>query len=223
MKQSPQVILSQCLPGINPSIVDSGFHATAGRVLPYVAKNMDKIDRVLSECPLELEQAEALLESMADDLGDDIFKREKEEHEHNNDQHQQIPQPQQVQNTSQTAMNRGQTPEQMQNRTPDQMGQRNPNMAGQMDPQPGAAGNAGQQRQVRQRRPSQIIAFMDSMDLPPQVLAQLGLPPEVKKWGTLEMWLDQHNVAQPVRNQLYSIQDKQFQLVLQRGNQQQHK
>ncbi|KAJ4252932.1 hypothetical protein NW762_010838 [Fusarium torreyae] len=58
---------------------------------------------------------------------------------------------------------------------------------------------------------------MDAMDLPPQVLNQLHhVPPDVKKWGQLKLWLQQNNIPQNVRNQLAAIQEKQVQLVLQR-------
>ncbi|KAL6407256.1 hypothetical protein AUP68_10085 [Ilyonectria robusta] len=94
------------------------------------------------------------------------------------------------------------------------------NMAGQMTAQPGAPGNAGQQMQVPMvPQNPRAIAMMDSMDLPPQVLAQLGqVPAELKKWGALKMWLGQKNIPQQVRNQLSTIQQKQFQLLLQERN-----
>ncbi|KAJ4237554.1 hypothetical protein NW757_013255 [Fusarium falciforme] len=121
------------------------------------------------------------------------------------------------------AMNGGQgNPGQMQNRPPGQMGQMNPNMGGQMPvgmQQPGGPMNSNQPQMPMRIQNPQAIAMMDTMDLPPQVLQHLNqVPPEVKKWGQLKMWLNQNNVGQKFRNQLATVQQRQFQLILQRRN-----
>ncbi|KAI6765229.1 hypothetical protein HG531_012328 [Fusarium graminearum] len=74
------------------------------------------------------------------------------------------------------------------------------------------------QTQTRRFAPQQQLTMMDSMDLPPQVLTQLGnqIPPEIKKWGVLKIWLQQNKIALNMRDQLAAIQQKQFQLILQR-------
>jgi hypothetical protein len=116
------------------------------------------------------------------------------------------------------------TPGQMPNRPPGQMGQMNPNMGGQapvgmQQSQGGVPMNGNQQQGPMARfNPSQQLAMMDSMDLPPQVLTQLQnqIPPEIKKWGPLKVWLQQNNIPPHMRNQLAAIQQKQFQLIIQR-------
>ncbi|KAF9765425.1 hypothetical protein IL306_002290, partial [Fusarium sp. DS 682] len=116
------------------------------------------------------------------------------------------------------------TPGQMANRPQSQMGQMNPNVGGQMpvgmqQPQNGVPMNGNpQQMQMPRLAPNQQLAMMDSMELPPQVLTQLQsqLPPEVKKWGQLKLWLQQNNIPQQLRTQLAAIQQRQFQLALQR-------
>ncbi|KAL5626839.1 hypothetical protein FOBRF1_001182 [Fusarium oxysporum] len=115
-------------------------------------------------------------------------------------------------------------PGQMANRPPSQMNQMNPNGAGQMSvnmqqPQNGVPMNGNpQQMQMPRLAPNQQLAMMDSMELPPQVLTQLQaqLPPEVKKWGQLKIWLQQNNIPQQLRTQLAAVQQRQFQLALQR-------
>ncbi|KAF5231674.1 hypothetical protein FAUST_9141 [Fusarium austroamericanum] len=51
-----------------------------------------------------------------------------------------------------------------------------------------------------------------------QVLTQLEnqIPPEIKKWGPLKVWLQQNNIPAHMRNQLAAIRQKQYQLILQR-------
>jgi hypothetical protein len=115
-------------------------------------------------------------------------------------------------------------PGQMANRPPSQMNQMNPNGGGQMpvnmqQPQNGVPMNGNpQQMQMPRLAPNQQLAMMDSMELPPQVLTQLQsqLPPEVKKWGQLKIWLQQNNIPQQLRTQLAAVQQRQFQLALQR-------
>ncbi|KAF4469947.1 gall11 coactivator, partial [Fusarium albosuccineum] len=123
----------------------------------------------------------------------------------------------------QIGLNAGQgTPGQMANRPQGQMNQMNPNMGGQMPTgmqQPGGPMNGNQQQMSMPRIPQnpQAIAMMDSLDLPPQVLQQLNqVPADIKKWGQLKIWLNQNNIPQQVRSQLAAIQQKQFQLTLQR-------
>ncbi|KAH7188320.1 uncharacterized protein B0J16DRAFT_317989 [Fusarium flagelliforme] len=125
----------------------------------------------------------------------------------------------------QISQNGGQnTPVQMPNRPPSQMAQMNPNMGGQVpvgmqQPQGGLPMNGNQQQgQMPRFNQNQQLAMMDSMDLPPQVATQLQgqIPPEIKKWGPLKLWLQQNNNTQHMRNQLAAIQQKQFQLILQR-------
>lgn len=125
----------------------------------------------------------------------------------------------------QMGLNGGQnTPGQMQNRPPSQMNQMNPNMGGQMpvgmqQPQGGVPVNGNQQQgQMPRFNQAQQLAMMDTMDLPPQVLSQLQgqIPPEIKKWGPLKLWLQQNNIPPHMRNQLAAIQQKQFQLIVQR-------
>lgn len=115
-------------------------------------------------------------------------------------------------------MNGGQNPAQMQNRPAGQMGQM-PGQAGQGMQPNGGPGNGGQPAPMRIPQNPQAVAMMDSMDLPPQVISQLGqIPPEVKKWGALKIWLGQNNVNTNVRAQLGAIQAKQFSLLLQKRN-----
>ncbi|KAJ4268784.1 hypothetical protein NW762_002852 [Fusarium torreyae] len=131
----------------------------------------------------------------------------------------------QTKRQEQMGLNGGQsTPGQMPNRPPSQMGAMNPVMGGQMpvgmpqQPQNGMPMNGNQQQmQMPRIPPNQQVAMMDSMDLPPQVLNQLHqVPPDMKKWGQLKLWLQQNNIPQNVRTQLAAIQQKQFQLILQR-------
>ncbi|KAK6706997.1 hypothetical protein SNK04_008005 [Fusarium graminearum] len=112
------------------------------------------------------------------------------------------------------------TPGQMPNRPPGQMGQMGGQVpVGMQQSQGGVPMNGNQQQgQMPRFNPTQQLAMMDSMDLPPQVLAQLQnqIPPEIKKWGPLKVWLQQNNIPAHMRNQLAAIQQKQFQLILQR-------
>ncbi|KAH7252415.1 hypothetical protein BKA59DRAFT_160333 [Fusarium tricinctum] len=131
----------------------------------------------------------------------------------------------QTKRQEQMGLNGGQvTPGQMPNRPPSQMGQMNANMGGQMpvgmqQSQNGVPMNGNpQQMQMPRIPPNQQMAMMDSMDLPPQVLNQLQnqLPPDIKKWGHLKGWLLQNNIPGQLRTQLSAIQQKQFQLIVQR-------
>ena len=112
-------------------------------------------------------------------------------------------------------------PAQMQNRPQGPMGQMNPNMQGQMPvgmQQPGVPEN-GNPQQMPMARPGltpQAVAVMDSMEVPRPVLQQLGsVPPEVKKWSELKMWMGQNNIPPNIRNQLGLWQQKQFHSFLQ--------
>ncbi|KAJ6446668.1 PHD finger domain-containingprotein [Purpureocillium lavendulum] len=130
----------------------------------------------------------------------------------------------------QMAMNAGQM--NPQNRPPNQFGgQMNMNMgmvAGQgpqvMQQQlPNGQGNGNLQQQQMQmpRMPiqnAQAQMMMDQMDLPPQVHAQIAqLPLEIKKWRDLKIWLSQNNtLPQNVKSQLSNLQQRQFQVLMQR-------
>ncbi|KAM5354528.1 hypothetical protein ACJ41O_001175 [Fusarium nematophilum] len=99
------------------------------------------------------------------------------------------------------------------------MSQMNPNIGRQM---PVGPRNGNQQQmqipQVNYDAP-QTIAFMDSMDVPLQILQQLNqVPRQIMKWGDLKMWLNQNPAAQQFRNQLPALQQKQFRILLQRSS-----
>ncbi|KAH7329369.1 hypothetical protein B0I35DRAFT_404605 [Stachybotrys elegans] len=127
-------------------------------------------------------------------------------------------------------MNVAQMQQQGRPQNPNPMGQMNPGMAG-LGPQglqPGAMGMPGQPPQQPQqpmmRMPqAQTAHVMDSMDLPPQVVAQLGtLPPDVKKWRELKAWLSRNNhLPQQTRQQLGILQQRQFSILLSRRQAQQ--
>ncbi|VTO91783.1 unnamed protein product [Fusarium graminearum] len=59
------------------------------------------------------------------------------------------------------------------------------------------------------------IAVMDSMDLPQQVRTDLynKIPLEIRKWGTLKVWLAENNIPPRVRKQLGALQKKQYKLI----------
>ncbi|TWU77325.1 hypothetical protein ED733_005133 [Metarhizium rileyi] len=136
----------------------------------------------------------------------------------------------QSQRQEQIAMNGGQMNQQ--HRPPNQYaGQMNLSLgAGQgaqnlQQPNGGMPLNQQQQQQPQQvqmpRMPmqnNQAQAMMDTMDLPPQVQNIVGqLPIEVKKWRDLKMWLSQNNnMAPPIRGQLVTLQQRQFQVFMQR-------
>jgi hypothetical protein len=121
----------------------------------------------------------------------------------------------------QMGMNAGQV-NMMQNRPQNQPGQMNPNMhnlGAQGLQQPGALGNGAQPQMQVPRMPAQnpqTQAMMDIMDLPTQVISQIShLPPEVKKWRDLKMWLTQNNtLPQNIRSQLGALQQKQFSMLM---------
>ncbi|EHK15591.1 uncharacterized protein TRIVIDRAFT_196418 [Trichoderma virens Gv29-8] len=114
---------------------------------------------------------------------------------------------------------------QMANRPQNQFGQMGPGMGpGPQMSQANAAGVGNQQQPMQMGRMAppqgpQLALLMDSMDLPPNVVNQLpGLPVEVKKWRDLKAWITQNNNSiQPQnRNQLLVIQQRQFQMLMQR-------
>lgn len=59
------------------------------------------------------------------------------------------------------------------------------------------------------------MAVMDSMDLPQQVRTDLynKIPLEIRKWGTLKVWLAENNIPPRVRKQLGALQKKQYKLI----------
>ncbi|KAG8416426.1 hypothetical protein J3458_007013 [Metarhizium acridum] len=91
-------------------------------------------------------------------------------------------------------------------------------------PNGGLPVNQPQQPQQQMQMPripiqnNQAHAMMDAMDLPPQVQNIVGqLPMEVKKWRDLKIWLNQNNtLASTTRNQLGALQQRQFQILMQR-------
>ncbi|KZL82779.1 c2h2 type zinc finger domain protein [Colletotrichum incanum] len=132
----------------------------------------------------------------------------------------------------------GNTSGQMQGR-PGQMGQFNmpngnqfmPNGMMPQQAQPGAPNNQqqviAQQQQMlaRLRNQGTPVApahqvMMDSMDLPPPVLQQVGnqlrAPPEVRKWKDLRQWLAQNPVQPQLQQHLERIQRSQFATYMQR-------
>lgn len=83
-------------------------------------------------------------------------------------------------------------------------------------------GPGGQPNQMRMRpganmlQHPQAAAFMDSMDVPPQVLRGIppGVPPEIKKWGQLKAWVAQQQtppVPDQIKQKLRQIQINLFQ------------
>lgn len=109
----------------------------------------------------------------------------------------------------------------MVNRQPGQLGQMPPNMTA---PGPQGMQQIGNPNQAQGRMPNPNAqgALMDSMDLPAQAINQISqfgqLPPEVKKWKDLKIWLSQHNTSLPqqVKAELSQWQWRQFQQVIQR-------
>ncbi|KAF6822276.1 hypothetical protein CMUS01_11149 [Colletotrichum musicola] len=76
-----------------------------------------------------------------------------------------------------------------------------------------------QQMLARLRNPTAPVqpghqAMMDSMDMPPPVLAQIGstlrAPPEIRKWKDLRQWLSQNPVNPQIQAQLEKVQRQQF-------------
>ena len=119
-------------------------------------------------------------------------------------------------------------PNHIQNRPQSQLGQMPGNVVGPAHtglPQPGAPGAGNQQ--MATPRPSgpnaQTQAMMDSMDLPPQVVNQIGsLPPEIRKWRDLKSWATANNLSHGIQSQLRTVQQKQFAILMtKRGQQQQ--
>lgn len=119
-------------------------------------------------------------------------------------------------------------PNQTQSRAQNQFAQMAQNMVGPGHPsmqQQGIPG-AGNPQQVQtprgigQNNQAQAQAVMDSMDLPPHVINQLHnqLPPDVKKWRDLKVWIasNNHNLPVNVQRQLGAIQHRQFQVMMQR-------
>ncbi|RFU73556.1 hypothetical protein TARUN_8685, partial [Trichoderma arundinaceum] len=113
--------------------------------------------------------------------------------------------------------------QQMANRPQNQFNQMGPNMAAappMQQPTPGA-GNQPQPMPMGRMAPqngAQLQILMDSMDLPPNIVSQIGvLPVEVKKWRDLKLWISQNNTLPPnIRSQLATLQQKQFQMIMQR-------
>ncbi|KJK77384.1 hypothetical protein H634G_07123 [Metarhizium anisopliae BRIP 53293] len=91
-------------------------------------------------------------------------------------------------------------------------------------PNGGVPINQPQQQQQQMQMPripiqnNQAQAMMDAMDLPPHVQNIVGqLPIEVKKWRDLKIWLSQNSTLPPTtRNQLGALQQRQFQILMQR-------
>jgi hypothetical protein len=117
-----------------------------------------------------------------------------------------------------------------------QMNQGNPNMAGpspqgmQPNGQPGNTLQQQQQQQQQQQINQQLLRIpnpqtaqqaqmlMDSLDLPSQVTSHIPtLPAEVKKWKDLKVWMQRNTSLSPsFRAQLGNLQQRQFQLLMQR-------
>lgn len=116
--------------------------------------------------------------------------------------------------------------QQMANRPPNQFGPMGANVGPgpQAMPQGNGTGVGNQQQAMQMGRMGppqgpQLALLMDSMDLPPNIINQItGLPVEVKKWRDLKAWITQNNnnVQPHVRNQLLALQQKQFQVLMQR-------
>ncbi|KAF4445870.1 NACHT domain-containing protein [Fusarium austroafricanum] len=70
----------------------------------------------------------------------------------------------------------------------------------------------------QQHQQQQQKVMMDAMELPPQILNQLQaqLPPDIKKWVQLKIWLQQNNIPSQLVAQLVAVQEKQFSLLFQR-------
>ena len=119
-------------------------------------------------------------------------------------------------------------PNHIQNRPQSQLAQMPGNVVGPAQhglPLPGPPGTGIQQ--MATPRPggpnAQTQAMMDSMDLPPQVVNQIGsLPPEIRKWRDLKSWATANNLSHSIQNQLRIVQQKQFAILMtKRGQQQQ--
>ena len=84
---------------------------------------------------------------------------------------------------------------------------------------PGQGLNAG----LNPNPAARNMHIMDSMDIPPQVLAQLSqiplnLTPDIRKWAQLKAWMAQNQVSQNLRNQLNNFQAQQFRSLLEKRN-----
>lgn len=136
-------------------------------------------------------------------------------------------------NNRQQMANQPQAPAQL-----GQFGQGNPmaqfTPGGNMTPQPGGnmpGGNSQNptlvQQHLNRMRPtapgqppmpvdaSSAAAFMDAVDLPPAVAAQIPqLPPAIKKWGQLKQWMIQNNANPVAQNKILSLQQMQFQRMV---------
>lgn len=85
-------------------------------------------------------------------------------------------------------------------------------------------GPGGQPNQMRMRpganmlQHPQAAAFMDNMDVPPQVLRGIpGAPPEIKKWGQLKAWAAQqqtHPISEQMKQKLRGLQINMFQQLM---------
>ena len=131
----------------------------------------------------------------------------------------------QTQRQDQINMSNGQLGRQQNNGFAGQMGiNMGPGQAVQNMQQPNAAMGANQQQQQQMAMPrmpiqnNQAQAMMDTMDLPPQVQSIVGqLPVDVKKWRDLKIWLSQNSALAPTtRSHLGSLQQRQFQVLVQR-------
>ncbi|KAG6251237.1 hypothetical protein E4U23_000825 [Claviceps purpurea] len=97
-----------------------------------------------------------------------------------------------------------------------------------LPPQPIASMPVNQQQQMQVPRipiqSQQAQALMDTMELPPQVQSIIGqVPMNVKTWRDAKLWLSQNggSLAPHTRNQLYLLQQRQFQAVIHKRNMQQ--
>ncbi|CEJ81995.1 hypothetical protein VHEMI02089 [[Torrubiella] hemipterigena] len=159
------------------------------------------------------------LSSMPPDKIAETIRRWQLSRQHAAQQQQQQQQQQQMQvnatQMNQTGMTNGQ---------PNQFQQMGPNMAGGMPQnmqQVGNMANPGGQQPMAGRvslQGAQVQAMMDAMEIAPPILQQMAsqLPPEVKKWRDLKIWLSQSQVPLHVKTQLGQLQQKQFQVVMQR-------
>ncbi|KAG6022838.1 hypothetical protein E4U40_004324, partial [Claviceps sp. LM458 group G5] len=90
-----------------------------------------------------------------------------------------------------------------------------------LPPQPIASMPVNQQQQMQGPRipiqSPQAQALMDTMELPPQVQSIIGqVPMNVKTWRDAKLWLSQNggSLAPHTRNQLYLLQQRQFQAAI---------
>lgn len=82
----------------------------------------------------------------------------------------------------------------------------------QQPPQPNPAGGPPQGQRTMGLGNPQMQTIMDNMEVPPQVRDQIliNLPPEIRKWRELKMWVNSANVSPQTKGVLSHLQKSQF-------------